>query len=314
MIIALAIAGAILAGLGATTQHLSARAEREWPPRGTFVDAGGARQHVIDMGPRDAPAVVMIHGAYGSAEEFAVSLMPATSDRFRSIAIDRPGHGYSERGTDGPPTPDLQARRLHAALQALDVKKPILLGFSYGGAVALSYALQFPDEVGALLLVNTASHPWPIPVDLSYRIDGLPLLGPLLRYTVVTPVGHMVVDDGIAGVFSPAPVPPEYDKVPVSLSLRPATYAANAEDIRLLKPFLAEQSQRYPELRVPLVILVSDEDTAASPVIHSRPLAAQVPGAELIEVTGGGHPLHFSRRADVLAALERAVSRAGVSR
>lgn len=308
MLTALVIAGIALFGLGAATQHLSQQAEQDFPPTGRTLFAGGIRQHVIEQGPASGPPLVMIHGAFGAAQDFAVSIMPQTAQRYRSIAIDRPGHGYSERGTDVPVTPDKQARYLHAALQALNVEKPILLGFSFGGAVALAYALQYPEETGAIVLVNTASHPWPTPVELSYRADAAPLLGPLLRYTLATPAGHLIVEDGVRSVFSPAPVAPAYARAPVALSLRPRSYHANAEDIRTLKPFLAAQAPRYPLLSVPLIVLVSDEDNAASPIIHSRPLAAAVSGAQLIEVSGGGHPLHFTRPQVVLDAIDRAAA------
>jgi pimeloyl-ACP methyl ester carboxylesterase len=310
MLTALVLAGIALFGLGATTQHLSQKAERDFPPTGHLIDAGGIRQHVIEQGPATGQTVVMIHGAFGAAQDFAISIMPQTARRYRSIAVDRPGHGYTERGDDTPVTPDKQARYLRAALQAMQVQKPVLLGVSFGGAVALSYALQYPDEVGAVVLINTASHPWPTPVELSYQADGVPLLGPLLRYTIVTPTGHMIVDKGVEGVFRPAAVPPAFVQAPISLSLRPGSYHANAEDIRTLKPFLTEQAPRYPMLTVPLIVLVSDEDNATSPVIHSRPLAAEVPQAELVTVMGGGHPLHFTRPEIVLSAIDRAAARA----
>ncbi len=60
---------------------------------------------------------------------------------------------------------------------------------------------------------------------------------------------------------------------------------------------------------MPLSILVSDHDNAASPQIHARPLAAAVPNAVLIESQGGGHPLHFSRPAEVLAAIDALAAR-----
>lgn len=307
MLTALIIAGFALLGLGAATEHLARRSEQDFPPVGTFIEAGGIHQHVIERGPPDGPPLVMIHGAFGAAQDFAVSIMPQTAQRYRSIAIDRPGHGYSGRGEDTPVTPDKQARYLHAALQAMGVEKPVLLGFSFGGAVALAYALQYPAQTGSVVLINTASHPWPTPVELSYRLDGTPMIGPLLRHTVVTPAGHMIVEAGVRSVFSPASIPPAYRLAPLSLSLRPGSYHANAEDIRTLKPFLADQMQRYPFLTVPLIVLVSDEDNAASPVIHSRPLAATVPGVELVEVAGGGHPLHFTRPEIVLEAIDRAM-------
>lgn len=308
----------ILAGLGflslsLATWLLTAKAERDFPPRGRMIQAEGFRLHAIEMGPpapEGNPPLVFVHGAFGSAADFAVSIMPQTAKSYPSIAIDRPGHGYSARrpmpDTDsGPMTPDRQARALRAGLQALGVtEKPILVGFSLGGAVALAWALDFPDEIAGLLLINTASHPWPLPIETTYQLAGWPVLGPLLLHSIVMPVGQIKLAEGAASVFEPAPVPPHYANVPLALAVRPGNFAANAEDIRTLKPFLAAQILRYPGLKPPLSVMVSDFDNATAPVIHSRPLAAAVPHAVLIESQGGGHPLHFSKPGEVLAAID----------
>ncbi len=314
MITILILAGLILAGLGATTQHLSGRAERAFPPSGRFIEADGIRQHVIERGSPegDAPVLVMIHGAYGSAEDFAVSLMPRTVHRFRSIAIDRPGHGYSRRGNAAPVTPDRQARYLDAALRQLNVDRPcILLGFSYGGAVALSYALQYPDRVAAMVLVSPATHPYDKAAFSLADLTLAPLIGPLLRHTIVMPVGRLLIDDGIERVFAPGPVPLAYGKVPVELSIRPDAYAANAEDVDSLSAFLERQAKRYHELKMPIVVIANDDDRIVSPALHSRKLAKDAPQVELILVDGGGHPLHFSHPEAVLDAIGRAAARSG---
>ncbi len=296
----------ILVGLAGASRWLTGRAEAAYPPSGQIISAAGRQVHVIRQQPKAAgqqPPLVFIHGAFGQAEDFRLSLMPQTAERHDSIAIDRPGHGYSARG-EAAATPAQQAAILRAGLQALALQhKPILIGFSYGGAVALAWALAYPDEVAGILLINPASHPWPTPIDTSYRLAGLPVLGPLMLHSIVSPLGHLVMQKSAAGVFEPAAVPAAFGGVPLPLTVRPATYAANAEDIRSLKPFLAEQALHYSKLKPPLLILVSDRDNSTSPQIHAHALARQVPNATLIEVKGGGHPLHFSRPAEVLAAI-----------
>lgn len=313
-----AIACLGILGLAAASWLLAAKAERDFPPSGRIIEADGFRLHAIEMMPPAAssnPPLVFVHGAFGTAADFAVSIMPQTAQTYRSIAIDRPGHGYSDRRPSpdldpSPMTPDRQARALRAGLKALGVtEKPILVGFSLGGATALAWALDYPDEIAGLLLINTASHPWPLPIEASYQMAGIPVLGPLALHTIVMPAGLIKLAEGATNVFDPAPVPPHYAKVPLALTVRPGNFAANAEDIRTLKPFLATQMQRYPTLQPPLSVLVSDRDNATSPIIHSRPLAAAAPHAVLIESQGGGHPLHFSKPAEVLAAIDALAAR-----
>jgi len=310
MVTAFIIAGVLLFGLGAATDHLSGRAERDFPPDGQFVTAGGLKQHVLIQGD-GAHALVMIHGAYGSAGDFAASLMPALSPHFRCIAVDRPGQGYTERGGDDSASPAIQARYLHAALQALGVRRPLLLGFSFGGAVALAYALAYRDEVAGLVLINPASHPWRRGEPLPFGIADAPLVGPVLRNTVVTPLGFLLQDRVVADVFAPSPVPPAFAQAPVELALRPGSYAANAADIRSLNDFLRRQAPQYPSLRLPVEIVANRNDRSVSAAIHAEALAREIPGADLLLTDSGGHPLHFSQPELVLQAIGRAEARAG---
>jgi pimeloyl-ACP methyl ester carboxylesterase len=310
MLTVLIILGATLFGLGAASEHIVQQAEREFPPTGVFLEAGGIRQHVIDRG--NGPPLVMIHGAYGAAGDFAASLMPQTERRFRSIAVDRPGHGYSTAPETGAAdTPDRQARMLHAALEKLGVRRPILLGFSYGGATALSYALQYPDQTAALVLVSPATHPWRRSAPLPFGMTDAPLVGRLLKHTLVAPLGTLLKDDGVQSVFAPGPVPNAFGAAPVDLGLRPDDYAATEREIRLLDGFLRNQAPRYPSLKLPVAIVVNDGDTSVLSRIHGRALAAVLADVELVATDGGGHPLHFSRPASVLAAIDWAAAKAG---
>lgn len=307
MLTAIILLGVTLFGLGAASEHIVRQAERDFPPSGRIIEAGGIRQHVIERG-NGAP-LVMIHGAYGAAADFEVSLMPQTARQFRSIAVDRPGHGYSD-GIDSD-TPDAQARMLHAALEALGVQRPVLLGFSYGGAVALSYALQYPDAVAALVLVSPATHPWRRREPLPFGVADAPVVGPLLKHTIVAPAGMMLKDSAVQSTFAPAPVPPAFEAAPVALGLRPNDYAATAREIRALDSFLRQQVPQYPGLRLPVAIIVNDADTSVWSKIHGRPLASMLTDVELVVTDGGGHPLHFSRPASVLAAIDWAAAKAG---
>lgn len=304
------ILGASLLGLGAASEHITRQAEQDFPPSGQFIEAGGIRQHVIDRG--SGPPLVMIHGAYGAAADFEASLMPRTAPRYRSIAVDRPGHGYTDAGNDADiALPDAQARKLRAALQAIDVRRPVLLGFSYGGAVALSYALQYPDEIAALVLVNPATHPWRRNPPMPFGVADAPVVGPLLKHTIVTPAGMLLKDTAVDSVFAPDPVPESFGNAPVALGLRPNDYAATAQEIRALDDFLRRQMPQYPSLRMPVAIVINDQDKSVVSAVHGRQLAAVLADVELIVTDGGGHPLHFSRPASVLAAIDWAAARAG---
>ena len=302
-----AIALAVFVGLGATTAILTDQAERDFPPIGQFVTVDDLRMHLLDRG--QGRPVLFIHGAFGSLQDFTVTVFDATAQHYRAIAIDRPGHGYSET-PDTPVTPADQARLIHRAMREIDAERPILVGFSYGGSVALAYALDYPDDVAALLLISAPTHYWPDPLSVTYEIPAWPLVGPLLLHTAIEPAGRLLTDGAAAASFAPGPVPAAFARAPVELALRPGSYAQNGADVRGLKSFLAAESKRYPSLQPPLTILATSDDPSVSYEIHSVALHAEVPDSELITLHGAGHPIIYSRPDAVLNAIDRAAKRA----
>jgi len=74
--------------------------------------------------------------------------------RHKIVAFDRPGHGQSQRPRHGDATVEVQASLLHDALKQLHIVRPIMVGHSWGGALALVYAITYPKEVAGLVLLR----------------------------------------------------------------------------------------------------------------------------------------------------------------
>lgn len=305
---ALLVAAGVVLAAGVATRVLAAAAERKYPPSGRTIEVRGLAQHVLDRGS-GAP-IVLVHGAFGGLQDFAATVLEPLAERHRCIAWDRPGHGYSER-PDGETGPGEQARLLLELLAALEVEDPLLVGFSYGGAVVLAAALAAPERVRGVVLVNGPSHPWPEPVELHYRLAGVPLLGRLLTETLVAPFGTLASNTSVEQAFLPQPVPASFAASPIALALRPASYRANAEDVRLLSPFLATLVARYADLAVPVTMVVGDGDRVVGPRYHAPRLAAVAPDVTVIRVADGGHQLLYTHPDEVLAAVEEALAAAG---
>ena len=153
-----------------------AEAREAYPPEGRFLEIDGHRVHYVEKG--SGPALVLIHGASGNTRDFTFRFVDAVKDRYRVLVFDRPGLGYTDRVSDrygGPAntrseSPAEQARLLQAAAQQLGAERPIVLGQSYGGAVALAWALERPDNVAGLVIVSGASQPWPGQLAPQYPI------------------------------------------------------------------------------------------------------------------------------------------------
>jgi pimeloyl-ACP methyl ester carboxylesterase len=290
----------------ATTQVLAARAESAHPAAGRFVEVDGRRLHYVDEG--DGPPIVLLHGAYGGLDDWRATILPELARDHRVVALDRPGHGHSERGDGDVASPVAQGRVVRSFLQRIGVEQPVLVGFSWSGPLVLSMTLEHPDEVRACVTVNGATHPWPDPLETEYTLPAVPVVGDVFVELLVAPVGALMSGTASEKAFAPAPVAPEFESSPVALSLRPRSYRAVAEDIRALRPCTRALSKRYGDLSMPVVVVVGDGDQVAWPGIHSYPLAETAPRGELIRVPDGGHQLPYSHPDVVIDAVRRAVA------
>jgi pimeloyl-ACP methyl ester carboxylesterase len=253
---------------------------------------------------------VLIHGASGSLRDMTFALRDRLTDRYRVIVLDRPGLGHSD------PLPEqslrAQARHIAAGMAQLGVTDPVVVGQSYGGAVALAWALEdgLPLTPRALVLVGSPSQPWPGKLGLWYRVTSTPLG----RALAIPPVAAFVPDSYVRRtmetVFAPAPVPAGYaDWIGTPLILRRATQRVNTAQVNSLRAELVTLQPRYPGLTLPVELIHGSADTIVPLDIHSAPLSRLLPNGRLTVIEGAGHMPHHSHPNMVIAAIDRAALR-----
>jgi pimeloyl-ACP methyl ester carboxylesterase len=273
-----------------------------------MVEVAGATLHVVDIGPRDPAGlpIVMLHGASSNLEAMRQSVGARLAQSHRVILIDRPGHGWSTRANLGDSTPAIQGRMIDEALRKLGVNRAIFVVHSWAGALGARMALDYPQAVAGLVMLAPVAYPWPGGVGRYNRIIAMPLIGPLLAYTVTLPLGTLLIDSGVRGVFAPQPVPDGYVRnTATALLLRPREFLANAHDLVTLKAAVTEQSPRYAAIKAPITIITGDQtDKTVSTNIHSRPLAATAPNVKLIVLPGVGHMVQNAAPDLVISEIE----------
>lgn len=309
-IAAIALAGGAV-GITARASAREAAAARAYPAAGQLVPVGAGVVHAEQLG--EGPDLVLIHGASGNTRDFNRGLAPLLARDFRVTIFDRPGLGWSSdlgaKGVD----PAAQARTLATAAATLGVTSPIVLGQSYGGAVALAWALEAADILppSALVLVSAAAMPWE--GGLGFRYD---MLSSRLGLATALPlaaalVPQRLIEQEIAGIFAPEPVPEGYAAhIGAELTLRRAVMRANLLQVAGLKPHLARMSVNYPQLTLPVEMVHGTADQIVPPAIHAEPAARLLAGAALDMIEGAGHMPHHTRPDRVVAAIARAAVRA----
>ncbi len=300
--------GIALGVLAAFTYVGAGRSEQAFPPMGEFLHIDGLRLHFKAAG--SGPPIVLIHGASTSLRDFLPSIFEPLRERHRVIAVDRPGHGYSDRPAGAWPDPAEQARLIRELLLELGVERPLLVGHSWSGSVVLAYLLAYPQEAAGGILLAGGSHPWKEGVAWYNDLAGVPVIGELFARTIAYPFGLLALDGAVSQVFGPNAVPLAYqEQTGLRLSLRPEAFLANAEDVRLLSGFLERQSRRYSDISRPLLLLTGSADDIVPAWNHAERLVKQVDAVELVELEATGHALHHARPERVVGLIEAFAAR-----
>ncbi|WEF35103.1 alpha/beta fold hydrolase [Pseudoduganella chitinolytica] len=303
------------AALATLTRRVARQVEAAVPPRGRFVDVHGTRLHVREQG--SGPVLLMVHGLGGQMAHFTYGLAERLADRYRVIVVDRPGSGYSRSHAEGAGL-RTQAATLAALIDVLGLERPVVVGHSLGGAVALALALDHPQCVAGLALLAplTQLEEAVPPVFRALTIRSA-AVRKAVAYTLATPGGMLRGAAVLREVFAPEAVPHDFAlKGGGLLSLRPGQFLAAADDLQALPAELPALSARYAGLRVPVAVLFGRDDAILDWQRHGAGLVAAAPQV-LLETVAGGHMLPVTQpdvsAAFIAAAAQRALATAPIA-
>src|SRR5947209_3475085 len=144
-----------------------------------FAEIDGVRVHYQEAGAIEAPPILLIHGFTASNFVWSEVLLPIAESGFRVIAPDLIGFGFSEKPKDNDYTIDAQARMITGLMDYLGIESAIIVGSSYGGAVAATCALDYAKRVERLVLVDAVTNDH-VKRQLLLRLAASPVLGDLI--------------------------------------------------------------------------------------------------------------------------------------
>jgi pimeloyl-ACP methyl ester carboxylesterase len=206
----LAGVAAVPAGLAMFSAYTARQVMRAVPRAGRMLEIGGEQLHVSDSGG-SKPAIVLLHGLAGNMLNLLPGLAPHLVRDYRVVAIDRPDSGYSVGAPGRPGNIRAQAWVVRDVIKALGLEKPLIVGHSLGGAIALATALDHPEHVGGLALLTPLTQVETVPPSM---FRALAVRNPLLRWiigwTVAVPMGVRRGRESLAHVFAPEAVPDSF--------------------------------------------------------------------------------------------------------
>jgi pimeloyl-ACP methyl ester carboxylesterase len=291
-----------LAGTALAVNWQARRLERKYPPIGKFVTVNGVRLHYLEAG--EGPPVVLLHGNASMLDDPALGILDSLSRKYRVIAFDRPGFGYSDRPRDRVWTPEAQAALFRDAFAALGLDRPVLYGQSFGAVVVIAFALDHPDATRGVVAASGYYYPI-LRLDSAIAwMNYLPVIGPVLRNTLTPLEGVALGRMAVRMLFDPAPVPSTYEEFPAGLALRPGQLRASAEDGTTLRAWAKRNESRYGAIRVPVMLVHGANDRAVDHEAHSLRLSREIPGARLRIFPETGHMVHHTRAREVIDAID----------
>ena len=308
LLVVIALLAMSFGGLVIFTAVTARRVETALPPRGQFVEVAGARIHYLDKG--SGPPIVILHGLGGQMGNFTYALLERLTDEFRVILIDRPGSGYSTRAPGATGRLTEQAAIVAQFIRKLGLERPLLVGHSLGGAIALGVALDHPDVVKALALIAPLTHvPKNVPAPFRALDIESDLLRRLVAWTVATPIGIRRGKAILDAIFSPEQAPADFPtRAGGILGLRPRSFYNTSTDMRAVNLDLWAMVGRYSSLQVPVRILYGTGDEVLSHQVHGEAMKAKSSMVNL-QLVSGGHMLPISAP-DLTAKFIKAAARA----
>jgi pimeloyl-ACP methyl ester carboxylesterase len=276
------------------------RLPSEPKPSGSFISLGSLRIHYLER-PGSGTPVVLIHGLPGTAEDFN-KVTPLLAGH-RTIAFDRPGFGYSGKGYLNF---DRQIATLDSLLGALHVSRPILVGHSYGGTLALAFAERHPQEVAGLVLVDAAAagqHLGGYDEFQAHLVKVLqaPVIRQIANATFAQLLTTVSVKQGDDQAFHPHAVDSAHERRLLQINSTRGNLEAFAGEQLAANGVIDGVDKHLATIDVPAIVIQGADDQLVKPV-HGRRLAATLPQASLA-ILSGGHMAPYTHPAAIANAV-----------
>lgn len=237
------------------------------------------------------PAVVYIHGAMTTLDEGMIGLADTLAPDFEITAFDRPGHGDSARDA-GTGSAWRQAELIQAACEALELERPVIVGHSFGCAVAMAMALASPESVSGVVLIAPIAFPEPRMEIMMFGARAVPITGEWVSI-MAGPVDAMMLPALRNGMFLPQKMTPAFRAgFPFALASGRGQLQADGQDALSMIESLSRSAAKYASCQVPVHVVQGDQDLVVNPMTHGRPLAAILPRGLFINMPGLGHMAH----------------------
>lgn len=264
----------------------------------------GAGRSIAYAEAGQGPDLLLIHGTLMALEDMWLPLMPVLSRQYRVIAVDRPGHGLSERRRLVDASPWRQAALIHEAMTAIGVNRPLVVGHSFGGTVALCHALAYPERTAGVVALAPLCFPEPRLEQMLFGARAAPGFGDTLAPLLARTADPLLLPLLWRAIFLPQTMPDRIARgFPFDLASGSQRMVAEGEDAMSVWTALSRAALAYATCRVPVRILGGTADLVVNNALHGLAAARLLPEARFDWMQGAGHMLHHLDPEPIVAAV-----------
>ena len=305
----LVLALTVLVGIGvvrawAPDREVDSLKARWAPEPSQFVSLMGMQVHLRDEGPRnDLHPIVLLHGTSASLHTWDGWAEALKGER-RVIRMDLPGFGLTGPMPDGNYQLTRYVDFLVALLDQLGVKQAVVAGNSFGGGLAWKLAVDHPQRVAKLVLIDAAGYPYdPTSVPIGFKVAQISWLRPVMENVLP----RSMIESSVRNVYGdPAKVTPELIDRYFELTLRAGNRHALGERFRQSPG--GQYAAEIPSVKQPTLILWGGQDRLIPPD-NADHFQRDIAGSRLVVFDRLGHVPHEEDPAATVAALRSFLAR-----
>jgi pimeloyl-ACP methyl ester carboxylesterase len=264
-----------------------------------FVAVDGMSVHLRDEGPRDDPEpIILLHGTGASLHTWD-AWTEVLKAQHRVIRVDLPGFGLTGPTMDGNYQMPVYTHFMNSLMDTLQIKRAVLAGNSFGGDVSWQTAVDYPDRVSRLILVDATGYVTTADsVPIAFKLVQVPLLSKLLGSILP----RSVIESSIRNVYAdPAKVTSELVDRYYDLALRAGNRMAIAARFAQNKP--GQNESAIKQIKVPTLILWGGLDRLITPD-NAEKFHRDIAGSQVIIFENLGHVGHEEDPTATVAAVQ----------
>ena len=272
------------------TKIASQNIKRSVPKFGKTTALQDAEIHWYESG--QGKPIIMLHGLAGNLRNFTYALVGKLDKDYRVIAIDRAGCGWSTRLKSESATLQEQARIVSEFIDKEQIEKPLIVGHSLGGAIALALALEYKNKISGLALICPATQIIDkIPDMFKFLNISSPLIRFFFAHTISSLIGTLTRKETFKAAFAPETICNDFGiKGGGDFALTSEAFIRTSEDLIFSQSSAPSLVGREKELDVYTEVLFGEDDEILDAKLHGEKFA-KLAGAKLTMVPETGHML-----------------------